>query len=221
VTAGRWRARVRRLASAAVIAGACLGVVVTRAVWEGRGALAAGDAAMERGDVEEAIARWRRAARWYAPGAPHVGRAYDRLEGLARSAEERGDRRLALEAWQAIRSSLRATRSFYAPHGGRAAEADDRIAAHMAALEDPALDPGKTEAERAAWHRALLARDEAPRVGWGLLAVLGFAAWVGGGLLFAWRGVTAEDRLDARQAARAGLLVAAGVLAWLLGLAMA
>ena len=88
----------------------------------------------------------------------------------------------------------------------------------MAQLEDPAVDPGRSEAERASWHLALLARDESPALGWTVLALLGLATWVGGGFLFAWRGVTAEDRLDRRAAALAGGLVAAGLLVWMLGL---
>ena len=80
--------------------------------------------------------------------------------------------------------------------------------------------PVKSAAERAAWHRALLEKSEreAPSVAWSLVARLGFAGWVGGGFLFAWRGVTAEDRLDKKAAARAGLLVLVGLLVWMLGL---
>jgi hypothetical protein len=210
----------------------CLGAVLSRAFWDGHAALAAGDAAHRRaeckrsaGDVagaraeeEEAIRRWRRAARWYVPGAPHVTRAYDRLEALAQAAEAAGDRELALGAWRAVRSSSLATRSFYTPHADRLARANGRIATLMAALEDPAVDPGKDEAARAAWHLALLERDEAPSVFWSLLAVLGFAAWVGGGFLFALRGVGDDDKLVARPAARAGVLVAVGLVVWALAL---
>jgi hypothetical protein len=39
-----------------------------------------------------------------------------------------------------------------------------------------------------------------------------------GGFLFAWRGMTAVDRLDKRMAARAGILVAVGLIVWMLGL---
>ena len=71
------RALVKKLAVAAAVIGLCLGVVVTRAVWQGCAAQAEGDAALARGDRDEAITRWRRAARWYVPLAPHVeiGRA--------------------------------------------------------------------------------------------------------------------------------------------------
>lgn len=208
----------RRLITAGLVVGFCLGVVVTRAVWEGRGALSDGDAALEAGDRDGAIRWWRRAARWYVPLAPHVGGAYDRLEELGAAAEEEGDFETALAAWQGVRGSILATRSFFTPHEERLEPANRRIASLMQRLEGEAADPGADAATREAWHYELLARDEAPSVGWTLFALLGFAAWIGGGVLFALRGVGPEDRLAARAATSAGVLVLAGLLVWLLGL---
>jgi hypothetical protein len=194
-----------------------LGVLVTRVFWDGRGALADGDAAMARGDVKEAIVKWRRAARWYAPGAPHVADAYDRLTTLARAADDKGDAPLALEAWRAVRSSVLATRSLWTPFPEALEAANQRIAALMA-KQELAADPAKDEAERRAMHLGFLLRDEAPSVAWSLVALAGFAMWVGGGFLFARKGVTAEDRLDRRNAIRAAVLIAAGLVVWMLGL---
>ena len=207
----------RRLVVVGLVA-FCLGVVVTRVFWDGSAALHAGDAALAQGDKEEAIARWRRAARWYAPGAPHVAGAYRRLEALARAAEAAGDRQTALAGWTAVRSSILSTRSFYTPYAHLLPVANERIAALMAALEPASVDPGKGEAERKAWHLALLQRDEAPALGWTILAIVGFGVWIGGGFLFAFRGIGEGDRLDRRAAARAGLLVAIGLVAWMIGL---
>ena len=217
-----WRAWRRKLAAIAAIAGVCLGVVLVRAVWEGRSALAEGDAALESGDPSEAIARWRRAARWYVPAAPHVASAYDRLEILARQAEEKSDTATALAAWRGVRSSILATRSFYTPFADRLDPANQRIAALMASAEDPALDPGKTADQAGqAWHYDLLSRDESPSIFWTFIALLGLAAWLGGGFLFALRGVTEKDQLVPRTAAIAGALVAAGLFIWMLGLHLA
>ena len=208
----------RRLITAGLVIAFCLGVVVTRAVWQGRGALADGDEAAEAGDREGAIRWWRRAARWYVPLAPHVGDAYDRLEAMAAAAEQEGDLATALAAWQGVRGSILATRSFYTPHDERLDPANRHIASLMQRLEGDAADPGKGAAEREAWHYELLARDEAPSVGWTLVALLGFALWIGGGVLFALRGVSSEDRLVVRAATSAGLLVLSGLFVWLLGL---
>ncbi|HEU5055068.1 MAG TPA: hypothetical protein VFU21_01025 [Kofleriaceae bacterium] len=207
----------KKLITAAIVAGFCLAVVVTRAVWQGRGALAAGDEAFEGKDTEEAIRQWRRAARWYVPLAPHVSDAYDRLESLAALAEKEGDLRTALAAWQGVRGSILATRSFYTPHEERLDPANRKIADLMTRLDTtPPVD--MTRDKLAAWHHELLARDESPSVGWSLLAVLGFLLWIGGGVLFAMRGVSAEDRLERRPAITAGVLVMAGLVVWLVGL---
>ena len=217
------RTRRRTIAAIALLVLVCLGVVVTRAVWEGRQALSAGDSALATGDADEAIAQWRRAARWYVPGAPHVGDALDRLEELATQAAERGDIDLALAAWRGVHGAIKATRSFYTPNADRLEPAMRAISELMARQEavmhdtgDPTPDP-----ERAAWHYQLLARDEAPAVGWTVLALLGLGLWIGGGLTFALRGVSSEDRLVPRPAAAAGIMVAVGLVVWMLGLYMA
>ncbi len=206
----------RRIVAGLLIAGFVLGVLLTRAFWDGRQALADGDAALARGDEAQAVTRWRRAARWYVPGAPHVATAYRRLERLARAAENE-DRPIALEAWRAIRSSILATRSFYTPYPRLLAEANRHIAALMARQPGP-IDAGAGEEARRAWHLALLERDESPSAGWSILALLGFAAWVGGGFYFAWRGVGPDDKLERRAAARAGIVVLVGLAVWMFSL---
>lgn len=213
--------RKRKILGVALVVAVCLGVVVTRAIWDGRSALAQGDAAAEAGDIGEAIRWWRRAARWYVPGAPHVGSAYDRLEATARAARERGDRATALAAWQGVRGSILATRSFFTPHAERLGPANEAIASLMAEAEGPAADPGRPEAERRSWHLELLTRDEAPSVAWSVVALAGFALWLGGGILFATRAITADDRLLARPALVSGIVVAVGLVVWMLGLALA
>ncbi len=206
------------MVSGALLLAFCGGVVATRAVWQGRDALADGDRALAAGDREGAIRWWRRAARWYVPLAPHVAGAYDRLEALAGEAEAKADLATALAAWQGVRGSILATRSFYVPHEERLEPANRHIAALLARVEGGAPDPGKTEAERAAWHYGLLAVDGAPDVAWSIVALIGFFTWLGGGALFAWRGISAEDRLLVRPATTAWLLIASGLFVWLLGL---
>lgn len=211
----------RRALVVAIVALGVLAAITTRVFVDGRAALVEGDAAIGKGDLQTAVARWRRAARWYAPLAPHVEEAYQRLTGLAEEAEARGDVGNALEAWRAIRSSILATRWIVVPRASLLERANGRIAALMAKTEGPAADPGKGEQERAAWHLALLAKDEAPAVGWTILALLGLATWLGGGAHLAWKGFTPDDRLDPRHAVRAGLFVLVGLVAWAAGLYLA
>ena len=208
----------RKLIVAAVVVGLCLGVVVTRAFVDGGSALRQAAQAEQAGDVVEAIRWYRRAARWYVPGAPHVREAYDSLERLALAAEERGDAAVALRAWRGVRNSILATRSFYVPYSERLDPANQRIAALMAQTEGAAADPKATEQERQQWHYELLSRDDAPSVFWSVVALLGFALWLGGGFLFAFRGVTADDQLVPRTAAWCGAMVTVGLVVWMLGL---
>jgi hypothetical protein len=215
--------------------------VATRAVWAGSRALANGDAAQQRGELVQAVDLWRQAARWYVPGAPYVGAAYERMETLAQAAEQRGDIDTALAAWTGVRSSILATRSFYLPHAERLAPANQRIAVLMAAREralangdagqadaapDDAPAPAPLPADigddpAAVWHYERLAPVPGPSVAWSVIAILGFATWLAGGLIFALRGVTHDDKLVPRTAAYAGILVAVGLVIWLLGLSLA
>ncbi len=225
----------RKLVTAAIVAAVVIGALVTRAIWEGRSALHAGDEAMANGDVAGAIDGWRRAARWYVPLAPHVGDAYDRLARVATDAELQQDRITALTAWRAIRSSSLATRWVVTPYADRKAHADQRIAALMAeepvwgqpvpAGEDPtrlaAPEAGDTVAAREAYYAAQLARDGAPSLAWVIVALAGFGGWLGGCVRFARRALGPEDRLDRRVAAESGVLVLIGMVVWVVGLYLA
>lgn len=209
----------RKLAIGSAVALFCLLVVGGRACWEGRAALDAGDKALANSDTAEAIAQWRRAARWYLPLAPHVSEAYDRLESLAKQAEKTAQIEDALAAWRGVRGSILATRSFYTPHSERLDPANRRIAALMAQQEMRGPAPGDaSREEREAWHYELLSRDGSPSVPWSVLALLGFALWIGGGVFFAMRGMNKEGRLVGQPAAIAGGCVALGLVIWLLGL---
>lgn len=220
----------RKLAIAAAVTLVVLGALVTRAVWEGRRALAEGDAAAARDDVPAAIDGWRRAARWYVPMAPHVDDAYARLRRVA----EHADRpQTALAAWRAIRSSALATRWLVTPHDDLRALADRRIATLMARerlgldaeiANDPDLirgaapDAGATLEEREAFYLGQLATPPGPSTAWVVIALTGFALWIGGCVHFARRGLDADDRLVRRVAGASGALFLVGVVVWVVGL---
>lgn len=199
------RPGLRKALAAAILIAAGAGALGLRAVVEGRAALAEGDAALAAKRPADAIAAWESAARWYLPGAPHVGEAYERLVRFADSPG--AEPRHALAAWRSVRSAARATRSLWTPHAEDLAAADAAIARLSAA--DPAGAPaaGADAAARTRWHAAQLARDPRPRPGAVALAVLGIVAWLGGA---AW--------LVRRPARPAAALVLGGLAAWALGL---
>jgi hypothetical protein len=207
---------VRRALVPAAIALALLGALALRAVLEGRAALAEGDAALAAKRPADAIAAWETAARWYLPGAPHVGEAYDRLVRIADT-----EPRHALAAWRAVRAAARATRGLWTSHAAALAAADAAIARLSAGDPDAALAGGPDRAAREAWHAAQLARDPGPRPLAAALAILGLAAWLAGAALLARRGLRPGGGLARRPALYAAAILSGGLAAWALGVSAA
>ena len=207
------RRTVRRLLLVAAIVLAAGGALALRVVLEGRAALAEGDEAYAAKRPADAIAVWETAARWYLPGAPHVGEAYARLVRIADT-----EPRHALAAWRAVRAAARATRSLWTPHEDDLAAADAAIARLSADDPEAALAGGPDHAARVAWHAAQLARDPRPRPAAAALAVLGIAAWLAGLGALVRRGLDREGRLVRRPALAAAALTLGGLAAWALGL---
>jgi len=188
-----------------------LAIVSVRVVWSSRGEWK--QAQSSTGD--EQVAHLGRAARLYAPGNPYSRRALDELARLGRSASGAAE---GLAAWREARSAILATRSFYTPRRELLDEANARIAALMAAAEDPARG---SAAERRAWHAARLAQDDAPSVGWSLIALLGLGAWIGSAVGFFLRAVDERDKLRPRAAVSWALGVGVGLVLFFLGLSRA
>jgi hypothetical protein len=196
----------------AAVAVAILGTLALRVVLEGRSALADGDRAMEQRRTTDAIDAWERAARWYLPGAPHVGEAYDRLAHLARS-----DPRNALAAWRAVRSASLATRGLWTPHADQLAQADAAIAKISSEDPEAARASGADVAARLAFHQSRLG-SPGPSRGAVAVAVLGILGWLGGiGWLVA-KAVDAKGRLVRRGAISGAATAILGVVAWAAGL---
>ncbi len=222
----------RRLLVLGLVALGLLGAITVRVVLSSRAAyvsarsaeakgLAAADPTARARALEDAIVRYRRAARWYAPGNGYVGRSLRALSRIARLAEMQGDRRLALMAYRAIRRAILGARSFYTPNAELLDPANRNIARLSALVQGGRRASSADLARLQAWHLAQLRRSNAPSVGWSLLALAGFGLWVGGGFLLIFRAITPDDRLLGRRALLWGGLVAAGLLLWLLGLSRA
>ncbi|HUQ00872.1 MAG TPA: hypothetical protein VM261_00195 [Kofleriaceae bacterium] len=176
----------RALVVVAIAVVVVIAAAATRAVWAGGRALDDGDAALARGDHAEAIASWRRAARWYVPLVGASDDAFARLARLGTDAEARGDAATARAAWQAVRGAALAIRGATAPFDERRREADAHLAKLYAA--DPNLGAGATVEERTAWHARVLAGSARPTRGWLVLALAVLAAIVLGGAVVARRG---------------------------------
>ena len=198
------------LVLAVVLAG--FGAITARVVVSGEAELAASDAALEAGDAREATVRARRAAAWYAPGAPHVDAAYRRLIALARAAEDHKRADIALLAWRGVRTSALDSRWLYLPHRADLDQANREIA-RLAKAGAPEGEPG---AQVAAAHLQLLSRRQAPRTPW---VVMLLAAFMMAACGIAWwaRAVSAPaGRMLWARARGASALTIVGVALWLL-----
>jgi hypothetical protein len=207
-------AALRALAVVGLLAGAAS----VRVVVAGEREIAESSAALRRGDPYAAAVHARRAAGWYAPGAPHVGVAYERLVALATTSEGLGNAEIALLAWRAVRTAATETRWLVTPHEDDLARANAAIARLSAAAPRP---PGTRTDPVAAVEREqleALARDEAPRVGWVVVLVAGFAAWVAGAAWVVRRAVTVTGQWVWRRATPGLVVCGAGVAAWLLAI---
>jgi hypothetical protein len=207
-----------RIISAFSVVGLLFGAVTARVIFAGEAEIGASTAALQKADLHEATVRARRAAGWYAPGAPHVRVAYERLIAIATAAEGHGDRELALLAWRGIRTAAIETRWIVTPHEADLDRANRAIARIEAAAPRP---PGtRTEPPQRIEQRQIdaLLRDEAPRVAWVVLLVAAFVAWAGGA---AWsvRQASGAEAGQTWARARPGFVVAlAGIALWVVAL---
>lgn len=206
---------------ALLIAALLLAAIMVRVVAAARAELEVAEKHAHEGDVDAAIVHYRRAARWYAPLSPYHVQALAGLGRIGAEAEQKGELERALTAYRAVRSAILSTRSFYVPEEARLSAANKRIAALMAGLPPPQMDAGKSREQLEREHLALLEHDPDPKLGWTLLLLLGFAAWVSGAFAFSVRAIDGEDRFIRREALRWGAVIAVGFALFVLGMTMA
>lgn len=213
--------RLRRLLPYAAV-GALLAALVTgRVLVEGARELAAGEAALSRGDVPEGLRRLRRAAHWYLPGSPYSARAFARLEAVAQQAESQGRSEHAFAAWRAVRASALATRWLVIPERARLERANRHLAALLAEMPPAPEDRDKDRARLREEHLALLAEDRAPEPAWVVVMALGFALWLSAAFWGARHGWDDDDRPRRRPLAIAGTVLGFGLVLFVLGIARA
>jgi hypothetical protein len=212
-TGRRWLVVALRVAA---VFGLGLGLATVRVIISGEKEIAASTQALERGDPREAAVRARRAAGWYAPGAPHVRVAYDRLQALARAAEERHRLDLALLAWRSVRSAAIETRWLMSPHRDELDRANREIARLSAGLPRAPDARAASEDRVVADQLNVLLRQEAPRLPWVVALVTGFVAWTLGLVWWARRVAGVAGQTQWSRAMWPALLVLLGAALWLL-----
>jgi hypothetical protein len=212
---------LRRAAPWIAVAVLLLAAVSVRVLVEGASELRAGDVALARGDVADAIRRWRRAAHWYLPGSPYAARAYERLEETATRAETQGRADVAFSAWRAIRASALATRWLVIPQRERLERANRHLAALLAEMPQPAEDRERDRTRVREEHLSRLNEDHAPEPAWVVMLAIGFAMWLSAAWWAARKGWDENDRVIPRVLAIAAGVAVTGVALFLLGVAKA
>jgi hypothetical protein len=209
---GPW---LRTLSIALLLGVLALALLTARAVYDGERELERSDQAFDRGDLRAATDHARRAAVLYAPGAPHVQAAYERLIAVAIGAESAGQRAHAESAWRAVRGAALETRHVWIPHARELERANDNLARLAAAptKDQLATADAALVVERA---RRELDRDHAPAAPWIGVLLLGFVLAVTGLVLTALRGVAPDGRLALKPARVAVLLAVLGAACWTL-----
>ncbi len=180
---GTW---LRRLSLVLALGVLVVGVLTARAVIEGQSELERSKAAFDEGKLADAVLHARRAAVAYAPGAPHVALAYDRLRVIARGSEAAGDPQTARLAWGAIRSAAIETRHVLSPREAEREEAERQLA-RLAAEAHPA--PPSAAARRPD------SGASAPQPFWAGTLALGFALLLAGLAFISLRGVERDGTI--------------------------
>lgn len=189
------------------------GAFTARVIMEGESELAASDAAFDAGKLDSALDHARRSATLYAPGAPHVERAYERLEALAIGAEAAGQAKVAFLAWQAMRSAALESRHVWLPRAAELSRANQNLA-RLEALGREQSDDDRAQARTRALGR--LTSDSAPAPQWIAVLGLGFLLALVGLALFAVQGVDRTGKLSLRRARLGAALFVIGAACWAL-----
>ena len=184
-----------------------------RVILEGQAELAASDVAFNDGDLRPALEHARRSATLYAPGAPHVERAYERLIAIALGAEAAGQPKTAFLAWQGVRSAALESRHVWVSHTAELERANENLS-RLETLARGIGDADQGKVQQQALSR--LSADSAPAPGW--IAVLGggFLLALLGLALFAFQGLDKAGKVSVRRAQVGLALFVIGAACWTL-----
>jgi hypothetical protein len=206
------RVWLRRIALATLVLLFALASLTAHAVIEGEAQMRLSDAAFNQGDVRQAAHHARRAAVHYAPGAPHVRAAYQRLMAVAAGAEAVGDTNIALFAWRTMRGAAQETQHLLRVHSDQEEAANQALARLQVAEKAP-----DTKLEAARQHKIAtrdLAQGVELRAGWILLLSLGFSLTCVGLAWFCLRGVDPDGALRWSAARSGAVLFVIGLTCW-------
>jgi hypothetical protein len=193
--------------------------LVGRVLYESHREWKAGEAALAANDREGAIRHLEHAIHWYVPGNPCSSASVESLWRIGQAAE-REDPKLALLAYDSLRGSLHAIRSFYWPYKEWILRADERIA-DLRAREQVGADPALSFEKTLDFHRKALVLDERPLIGWVLVVQIGFLGWVFSVVGWIWKGFDREGRMHLKPSFPWIVALVVFFSAWVIGLSRA
>jgi hypothetical protein len=174
--------------------------------------------AYTHGEYKVAITHYERTIKWYTPLSTVVQRAVARLWQLGTEAEADGKLSLALEAYQAMRSSLYAVQSFYIPYQSWISKSEERIAP-LLAKNKAGAEPGEDKlAQDTARFAMQLRRHAGPHLGWSVLVEVGFLGWVGASIGLIWYVMDEEGHFAPQQGVLWGSLLAVFFALWVISM---
>jgi hypothetical protein len=177
------------------------------------------EAALQQQKYHKAITHYERSIQWYTPGSRYVSAAAQKMWQIGELAKNQGKDELALEAYESLRSSFYAVRSFYTPYREWIARCDEKIASLVAA-KGPTVkrDIGKSYAQRKAEYLKLLKKDEAPNVVWSFVLEAGFIGWIGSTIAFIFQAFGRDGSFYNKRALFWGSLIIAFYALWIIGM---
>jgi len=190
-----------------------LAIATLRALTDGEREMLRSDIAFDAGDLHAAMQHARRAASSYAPGAPHVERAFARLDAIARGAEARGNADLALQSFQAQRAAVLESASLFGIHAKRLELANRNLARLSAARLSGEED--RVRASERLFQQAQQARPGASA--WAALLPLGLLTAAAALAYFAAAGFDSSGRVRRNRAFWALAAFAMGAALWAVG----
>ena len=178
-----------------------------------------GEKAFNNKNYKNAIMYYDAAIHWYTPFNIYVARSTERLWEIGKILEEKGDDRLAIEAYRAIRSGFYAARSFYTPYSEWIKRCEDKIST-MLAMEEPTCEEDKHMSfeERKAEHLSFLHKDYAPDVFWSLILEIGFIGWIMCTIIFIFRVFVGEKGFHNKKALFWGSFIILFYAMWIIGM---
>lgn len=180
------------------------------------------EAAHAEGAYKIALTHYERTIKWYTPWSPVIPSAIERLWQIGMQAEARNETRLALEAYQILRSSLYAIQSFYVPYQSWISKSEERIAPLLTQVKrEQNHEVTQSLQDDTTQFTVQLQRPIGPHRGWAALVSIGFLGWAGATIGLIWHVTDDDGQFRWRPCVLWGSVMAACFALWVVAMRFA